>query len=90
MDKVLAPMLAGISITSTSYFGLHAFGGRGVGRYGAGQLSDLAIMADGTPNPIKNGQGLATLEWHGKKLDVYSYVGAEYRRTYNRLRCCYQ
>ncbi|MGD0986532.1 MAG: hypothetical protein ABR874_01895 [Candidatus Sulfotelmatobacter sp.] len=59
-------------------FGLHAFGGRGVGRYGAGQLSDLAIKADGTPNPIKNGQGLATLEWHGKKLDVYSYVGAEF------------
>jgi hypothetical protein len=59
-------------------FGVHAFGGRGVGRYGAGQLSDLAIKADGTPNPIKNGQGIATLEWHGKKLDVYSYVGAEY------------
>ena len=59
-------------------FGLHAFGGRGVGRYGAGQLADLAIHADGTPNPIKNGQGLATLEWHGKKLDVYLYTGAEY------------
>jgi hypothetical protein len=59
-------------------FGLHFFGGRGVGRYGAAQLSDLAIKADGSPNPIKNGQGLATLEWHGKKLDVYLYSGAEY------------
>ena len=59
-------------------FGLHAFGGRGVGRYGAGQLSDLAIHANGTPNLIKNGQGLATLEWHGKKLDIYAYTGAEY------------
>jgi hypothetical protein len=59
-------------------FGLHFFGGRGVGRYGAGQLSDLAIHADGTPNLIKNGQGLASLEWHGKKLDLYSYVGSEY------------
>jgi hypothetical protein len=59
-------------------FGLHFFGGRGVGRYGAAQLSDLAVHANGTPDPIKNGQGLATLEWHGKKLDVYLYSGAEY------------
>jgi hypothetical protein len=59
-------------------FGLHFLGGRGVGRYGATQLSDLSIKANGSPNPIKNGQGLATLEWHGKKLDVYSYAGAEF------------
>jgi hypothetical protein len=59
-------------------FGLHTFDGRGTGRYGAGQLADLSVHANGTPDPIKNGQGLATLEWHGKKLDVYSYAGAEY------------
>lgn len=59
-------------------FGLHAFGGQGTGRYGAAQLSDMAIHADGTPNLIKNFQGLATLEWHGKKLDVYAYAGGEY------------
>ncbi len=59
-------------------FGLHAFGGQGVGRYGAAQLSDLSIHANGTPDVIKNYQGLATLEWHGKKLDVYLYTGAEY------------
>ncbi len=59
-------------------FGLHAFGGQGVGRYGAAQLSDLSIHADGTPDVIKNYQGLATLEWHGKKLDIYTYTGAEY------------
>jgi hypothetical protein len=59
-------------------FGLHAFGGDGVGRYGAANLSDLAIHADGTPDLIKNYQGLASLEWHGKKLDVYAYTGAEY------------
>jgi Skp family chaperone for outer membrane proteins len=64
-------------------FGLHGFGGSGVGRYGAAQLSDVAINPDGTVHPIKNLQGLATLEWHGKKLDVYSYVGTEYdARTY--------
>jgi hypothetical protein len=59
-------------------FGLHGFGGSGVGRYGAAQLSDLSIHADGTPDLIKNTQGLASLEWHGKKLDVYLYTGAEY------------
>jgi hypothetical protein len=59
-------------------FGLHGFGGSGVGRYGAAQLSDLAINANGTVHLIKNLQGLATLEWHGKKLDVYTYTGAEY------------
>jgi hypothetical protein len=59
-------------------FGLHAFGGSGIGRYGAAQLSDLSIHANGTPDLIKDYQGLATLEWHGKKLDVYAYGGGEY------------
>ncbi len=59
-------------------FGLHGFGGSGVGRYGAGQLSDLAIQANGTVNLIRGYQGLTTLEWHGSKLDVYFYGGAEY------------
>jgi uncharacterized small protein (DUF1192 family) len=59
-------------------FGLHAFGGNGVGRYGAAQLSDLSIHANGTLNLIRGYQGLSTLEWHGKKLDVYFYTGAEY------------
>jgi hypothetical protein len=59
-------------------FGLHAFGGNGVGRYGAAQLSDLSIHANGSLNLIRGYQGLSTLEWHGKKLDVYFYTGAEY------------
>jgi hypothetical protein len=59
-------------------FGLHGFGGEGVGRYGTGQLADMSIHADGTPNLIKGYQGLTTLEWRGKKLDVYAYTGAEY------------
>ena len=64
-------------------FGLHGFGGSGIGRYGAAQLSDLSINPDGTVHLIKDLQGLTTLEYHGKKLDVYSYVGAEYAaRTY--------
>ncbi len=65
-------------------FGLHGFGGSGIGRYGASQLPDVSINADGTVHLIKDLQGLATLEWHGKKLDVYSYVGSEYaQRTYS-------
>ena len=59
-------------------FGLHGFGGSGVGRYGAAQLADLAIHADGTIHLVKGLQGLATLEYHGKKLDLYTYGGAEY------------
>jgi hypothetical protein len=65
-------------------FGLHVFGGNGVGRYGASQLADLSIHANGTLDLIRGYQGLGTLEWHGKKLDVYSYAGAEYAsRTYD-------
>lgn len=64
-------------------FGLHGFGGSGMGRYGAAQLSDLSINPDGTIHLIKGLQGLTTLEWHSKKLDVYTYTGAEYAaRTY--------
>lgn len=59
-------------------FGLHGFGGSGVGRYGAAQLSDLSINGDGTVHLIRGYQGLGTLEWRGKKLDVYLYTGAEY------------
>ena len=59
-------------------FGLHGFGGSGIGRYSVGQLSDVSIHANGTVAPIRSFQGLATLEWHGKKLDLYSYAGVEY------------
>jgi hypothetical protein len=65
-------------------FGLHGFGGSGIGRYGAAQLSDFSINADGTIHLIKDLQGLATLEYHGKKWDLYAYTGAEYAgRTYD-------
>ena len=65
-------------------FGLHGFGGSGVGRYGAGQLADVSIDAAGNVHLVKGMQGLSTLEWHGKKLDIYSYGGAEYAaRTYD-------
>jgi hypothetical protein len=58
--------------------GIHGFTGRGVGRYGAGGLSDTAIHGDGTINLIRSYQGLGTLEWHGPKIDLYFNLGAEY------------
>src|ERR1700723_1046479 len=59
-------------------FGVHGFGGSGIGRYSVGQLSDVSIHANGTVDPIRNFHGLASLEWHGKKLDLYTYNGVEY------------
>jgi len=66
-------------------FGLKGFGGSGVGRYSAGTLSDVTVVNVGTSTQataqlelLKNLSGLSTLEWHGKKLDIYSYGGAEY------------
>jgi hypothetical protein len=65
-------------------FGLHGLGGSGIGRYGTAQLPDLSINADGTIHLIKNLQGLVTLEYHGKRLDLYAYTGAEYAgRSYD-------
>jgi hypothetical protein len=81
----------GLGINARWYFdnkhivvGVHGFGGNGVGRYGAAGLSDLSIHANGTLDLIRGYQGLGTLEWHGKKLDLYSYAGVEYAaRTYD-------
>jgi len=59
-------------------FGLHGFGGSGVGRYGTGGLPDASVRADGTLDLVKSLQGLTTLEWHGPKMDIYLNAGAEY------------
>jgi hypothetical protein len=59
-------------------FGLKGFGGSGVGRYAPGGLPDVSINPDGTLHLVKNLHGLGTLEWHGKKLDLYGYGGTEY------------
>ncbi len=59
-------------------FGLHGFGGSGVGRYGTSGLPDVAVRGDGTLYLVKSLQGLSTLEWHSPKLDIYLNAGAEY------------
>jgi hypothetical protein len=58
--------------------GLHGLTGRGIGRYGTSTLPDSSVKADGTLDLVRSYQGLATLEWHGPKLDVYVNGGAEY------------
>jgi len=58
--------------------GVHVFGGAGIGRYGSGGLPVATLRPDGTLAPLRNLQTLGTLEYHGKKLDVYSNFGAEF------------
>jgi len=58
--------------------GLHFLGGNGVGRYGASALPDVVFRPDGVLVPVRSYQGLATVEYHGKKLDVYANEGGEY------------
>ncbi len=59
-------------------FGLHALYGNGVGRYGTSGLPDATVNPDGTLAPLRSYQGLATLEWHTPRIDVYLNGGEEY------------
>jgi hypothetical protein len=52
--------------------------GRGIGRYGAGQLPDVTIASDGSLSPLTELTamvGLVGHPWEG--LDVYAYAGIE-------------
>ncbi|MGC2248919.1 MAG: hypothetical protein WA609_20105, partial [Terriglobales bacterium] len=59
-------------------FGLHALEGKGVGRYGTGGLPDATVNPDGTLAPLRSYQGLATLEFHYPRFDIYMNGGEEY------------
>jgi hypothetical protein len=53
--------------------------GRGIGRYGSGQLPDVSFGVDGVVHPIEEYQILAGGIFHwGKALDVYTYAGEEH------------
>jgi len=67
-----------ITIAKHIDFGLHALYGNGVGRYGTGGLPDATVNPDGTLAPLRSYQGLATLEFHLPKIDVYFNGGEEY------------
>ena len=58
--------------------GAHGFGGSGVGRYGTGGLPDASVNANGTFHLVRSLQGLATLEFHHSRADIYFNAGAEY------------
>jgi hypothetical protein len=64
--------------------GLHLVAGDGTGRYGPALLPDVTVKPDGTLEPLRNAQGLISLEAHASgKLDMFAYAGSEYaQRTY--------
>ena len=59
-------------------FGLHALYGNGLGRCAASGLPDVTVRPDGTLAPLRSYQGLATLEFHYPKFDVYLNGGEDY------------
>ena len=69
---------ARITVAQKFDFGLHAMAGNGIGRYGSGGLPDTIVRPDGVLVPVRNYQGLATAEFHSKRLDLYTNVGIEY------------
>ncbi len=73
-------------VTAKADIGLHLVAGDGTGRYGASLLPDITVKPDGTLEPLRNVQGLFSLELHPtKKLDIFGYAGTEYvQRTYYR------
>jgi hypothetical protein len=58
--------------------GFHVLAGDGIGRYGSGGLADVVARPDGVLVPVRNYQTLGTLEYHSKRLDIYTNVGVEY------------
>jgi TolA-binding protein len=59
-------------------FGLHALYGNGVGRYSASGLPDATVNPNGTLALLRTYQGLATLEFHFPKFDLYFNGGEDY------------
>ena len=59
-------------------FAFQGMAGDGVGRYGSSQIPDLTFRPDGTEALIRTAHGLAGLEYHSKKWDLYAYGGEEY------------
>lgn len=71
-------------VTKKADVGFHLVAGDGTGRYGVSLLPDITVRPNGTLAPIRNAQGLFSLELHPtKKLDLFGYAGTEYaQRTF--------
>jgi hypothetical protein len=67
-------------------FGVHLTAGDGTGRYGASLLPDITVHPNGTLEPLRNAQGIISLEAHPtRKLDLFGYAGTEYvQRSFYR------
>jgi len=73
-------------VSAKADIGLHVVAGDGTGRYGVSLLPDITVRPDGTLSPLRNAQGLFSLELHPtKRLDLFGYAGSEYvQRTFYR------
>jgi hypothetical protein len=71
-------------VTPKLDLGVHLIAGDGTGRYGVSLLPDVTVRPNGTLAPLRNAQGLGSIETHPtKRLDFYAYAGTEYvQRTY--------
>jgi hypothetical protein len=70
---------ARVSATKYADIGVHILQGDGTGRYGTSNLGDVTVKPNGTLEPLRNSQGLLSIETHPtKKLDVFGYAGGEY------------
>jgi hypothetical protein len=59
-------------------FQLSGMGGKGIGRYGAAQLTDVTFDAAGNIKPVSEIQALAGLTVHASpKWDIYVFAGEE-------------
>lgn len=59
--------------------GLSGLAGKGIGRYGTTQLTDVTVGSDNSLEGIKAAQSMVTIEAHpSPELDVYLYGGVEY------------
>ena len=75
---------AKVPVTHFLDLGVHVLQGDGTGRYGTSNLGDVTVKPNGTLEPLRNSQGMASIETHPtKKLDFYGYAGGEYlQRTF--------
>ncbi|MHB1022386.1 MAG: hypothetical protein ACYC46_02895 [Acidobacteriaceae bacterium] len=83
--KAAGGIFANARIPATKNFdlGLHVLTGTGVGRYGTVTLPDVTVHPDGTLEPLRATQALASIEFHNAKWNIYAYGGGEYvQRTY--------
>ncbi len=68
-------------ITKLADVGFHVVAGDGTGRYGVSLLPDITVRPNRTLAPIRNAQGLFSLELHpAKKLDLFGYAGSDYHQ----------